>query len=414
MKRIFSVILIITLFSLFTYAKYSGGSGIANDPYLIATAEDMNQLGHNQADWNKQFKMTADINLIDFKGSKFQQIGYDESHYFNGVFDGNGHTIWNFNYTGQSFQYYIGIFGYVGSSGVIENLSVKDENINAAYYIGGLVGYNNGTIYNCNSAGKIICPSDLLSAGGLTGYNAGDINDCYSTLTITAGSGSGSLGGLAGENSGNIRFSYASGCIICGDAVGSVGGLAGKNEGNIENCYATNDINCDIDSEKIGGFVGDNDSGSIYNCYSTGNVIVGDGSSNIGGFAGNNDTGIISGCYFLESSGPDNGLAAPLTDANMKKQSSFAGWDFVWETANGTADIWTICQDNNCPKLWWQYLPGDFDNDKNIDFADFARLALKWRQYDSSFYCGGKDLTGDGFIDWKDLLVICNNWLQAN
>jgi hypothetical protein len=43
----------------------------------------------------------------------------------------------------------------------------------------------------------------------------------------------------------------------------------------------------------------------------------------------------------------------------MKTLSTFtsAGWDFVGETANGTEDIWTICEGVNYPKFVWQNQP---------------------------------------------------------
>ncbi len=107
----------------------------------------------------------------------------------------------------------------------------------------------------------------------------------------------------------------------------------------------------------------------------------------------------------------DSGM--PLTDEQMKQQASFVGWDFVWETANGTEDIWAICEGASYPKLACQFIPGDFDNDKKVDFVDFARLAVKWRQTDSTLYCGGADLTGDGVVDFNDLAFFAAQWLTT-
>jgi hypothetical protein len=51
-------------FSCFTaYAKYGGGTGEPNDPYLICTAEQMNTIGAEPNDWDKHFKLIADIDL---------------------------------------------------------------------------------------------------------------------------------------------------------------------------------------------------------------------------------------------------------------------------------------------------------------------------------------------------------------
>jgi hypothetical protein len=98
----------------------------------------------------------------------------------------------------------------------------------------------------------------------------------------------------------------------------------------------------------------------------------------------------------------------------MKQEASFIGWDFVWETANGTEDIWSICETVSYPKLAWQfdYKAGDSDDDRDVDFIDFAVMGLKWMQADFDIYCGGMDLTGDGWVDLYDLAVMCDFWLE--
>ena len=45
---------------------YSGGDGSEGNPFLIATAEDMNEIGANPDDWDDHFLMTADVNLAQF------------------------------------------------------------------------------------------------------------------------------------------------------------------------------------------------------------------------------------------------------------------------------------------------------------------------------------------------------------
>jgi hypothetical protein len=352
MKRIAFTILIIAAATSITNAKYSGGSGADNDPYLIATAEDMNQIGQDQNDWNKCFKMTADVNLCAYSGTQFSRIGIDIPHAFSGIFNGNGHTIWNFTYTAENSDY-TGIFGAVSATGRIENVSLSDVNITGHNYVGGLAGYNEGTIYKCNTTGKVASPNQTYDIGGLAGFNSGDINNCYSISAVTSGDGAGLIGGLAGENAGNISNCYSMGTIVCGYPPGDTGGLTGDNSGS------------------------------------------------------------ISSSYFLDTSGRDNGYGTPLKDEQMKQQSSFAGWDFVWETANGTDDVWAICEDVNYPKLTWQFLPGDSDNDKDVDFVDFGRLGMKWRQAETNLYCGGMDLTGDGWVDWEDIVIMCNHWLEG-
>jgi len=90
-------------------AKYGGGTGEPNDPYLIYTAEQLDDIGAEPNDWDKHFKLMADIDLSAYEGTDFNIIGYWVQWYFpdnmpfTGVFDGNGHRISNFTYN-QRFR----------------------------------------------------------------------------------------------------------------------------------------------------------------------------------------------------------------------------------------------------------------------------------------------------------------------
>jgi len=116
-------------------------------PNRIANVPDFNQLTIDPNNWNKSFILTADVNLA---GLTFTQapIAPDTSTsdgfqgtQFKGVFDGNSHTISNLTII-ASTKDFIGLFGYVGSGGQIQNLGVEDVNITGPYYVGGLTGYN--------------------------------------------------------------------------------------------------------------------------------------------------------------------------------------------------------------------------------------------------------------------------------
>ena len=73
MKKL-AILIILCGFPLCAYAKYSGGTGEPNDPYLISTPEDLNAIGHDPNDWDKHFLMTADINLLDFNETNFRKL----------------------------------------------------------------------------------------------------------------------------------------------------------------------------------------------------------------------------------------------------------------------------------------------------------------------------------------------------
>ncbi|MHC4519074.1 MAG: hypothetical protein ACYTAS_10825, partial [Planctomycetota bacterium] len=50
--------------------QYGGGAGEPNDPYLVYTAEQLNAIGKS-GPMDAQFKLMADIDLIDYGGTKF-------------------------------------------------------------------------------------------------------------------------------------------------------------------------------------------------------------------------------------------------------------------------------------------------------------------------------------------------------
>ncbi|MGB2808801.1 MAG: GLUG motif-containing protein [Sedimentisphaerales bacterium] len=291
----------LSLFALPAQAQYGGGSGMADDPYLIYTAEHLNAIGANPGDLDRHFKLMADIDLAGFTGTSFNIIGelyYDAGwvlNPFTGVFDGNGHTISNFTYTSTEGDN-IGIFGYFDSSGEIKDLGLIDPNVDAgtADYVGSLVGrVSGGAITGCYIEGGSV--SGNYYVGGLVGSNYGSITNCCSTASV---SGNGCVGGLLGWNNAQIID-----CNSTGSVSGQycVGGLCGSNTfGTISNCDSEADVSGGFD---VGGLVGENEDGTITNCCATGSVT---GNYTVGGLVGTNQ-GPITNCY---SAGEVNGYGA--------------------------------------------------------------------------------------------------------
>ena len=358
-----TVLLLITVvfLSLPAKAQYGGGSGEPNDPYLIYTAGQMNEIGANRYDWGKHFRLMADIDLSEYTGTEYNVIGTDMDNRFTGVFDGNGHTISNFSYTSTD-RSYIGIFGCVGlqlEKGEIRDLGVVEPNVDAGTGsgVGSLVGYlGDGTISNCYADGVIISGSNKV--GGLVGGNGSTITNCYATGTV----------------SGTSESWY-----------GGTGGLAGFNSNRIVNCYSMADV---WGNQTAGGLVGMN-SGHVITCYSTGSVS---GNRNIGGLVGIRWGGTTTNCFWDtqitgKASGDDGTIK---TTAEMQTASTFseAGWDFVDETANGTEDIWWIDEGQDYPRLWWEpslerttdLVVDDFEsyNDLDHDDPNSNRIYLVW------------------------------------
>ncbi len=379
-------------------AKYSGGTGEPNDPYRIAGAEDLNDIGNYEEDWDKHFVLVNDVNLAGYTSERFKLIGkwinwYDPNNKpFTGVFDGNEHKIWNFRWDSNGISA-VGLFGYVGSDGQIKNLGLENIDINTVNgnFIGGLAGeMDGGTITGCYSTGRVLGTQD--SVAGLVGdIEAGTITNCYSTASISetgwnvgglvgflggtiansyaAGhvTGTGNAGGLLGHNEGIIYKCWAAASVTGG---GSVGGLVGYNceGGMIIDCYSTGSVdgnNC------IGGLVGvANEDSWITNCYSTGSVT---GNNYVGGLVGGNQWATMMASFWdIETSGQSTSSGGTgKTTAEMKTMSTFteAGWDFV--------EIWDIGENQTYPFLLTKPT-GDLDHDKKVNLIDLAIMAAHW------------------------------------
>ena len=351
-------------------SKYGGGTGEPNDPYQIATAEDLILLGESTDDYDKQFILTDDIDLDPNLpgGQVFDRavIAPDTNDVepdfqgtsFTGVFDGNGYVISNLQIQGSG---YIGLFGQLGSGAEISNLGLEAVDVNGIDdYVGGLVGRNgSGSVSNCYSTGAV---SGDWCVGGLVGYNIGSITASYSTVMVI---GEEYVGGLVGWNGLSL--------VTPPDAPGT-----------------------------------------ILNCYSTGTV-----SGNIltGGLVGYNDAGDVSGSFWdIQMSGQaESSGGTGKTTAEMQTASTFldAGWDFVDETDNGTEDIWSICEGTNYPRFVWQIAAGDFVCPDGITIDDFSFFLEHWLDDNcdlSNGYCQGTDLDQSGTVDVNDLEILFENW----
>ncbi|MBL7186998.1 MAG: M28 family peptidase [Phycisphaerae bacterium] len=334
----------------FPQAQYSGGTGEPNDPYQIATAEDLMLLGESPYDYDKHFIMTADIDLDpNLPGRKvFDRAviapetndardpwgpAVFDGRPFTGVCDGNGHTISHLAISGGG---YLGLFGQLGSGAKISNLGLEAVDVNGTgHWIGGLVGSNGhwdsggGILTNCYSTGTV---SGDQGVGGLVGWNGGTISVCSSNANVF-GYGY-TVGGLAGSNGGHIATSYSTG-MVTGDS-------------------------------PVGGLVGDSRDGSITSSFWDVETSV--WSRSAGGIG--------------------------LTTAEMWRANTFleAGWDLVYETENGTEDIWWIAEGQDYPRLWWQY-GGAFWPDPVNGAANILRSPLlRW-------ISGGPTMHHDVYFD---------------
>ncbi|MFI3270391.1 MAG: fimbrillin family protein, partial [Rikenellaceae bacterium] len=93
-------------------------------------------------------KLTKDIEL---NSVEWTAIGSSSGSY-KGTFDGGDYLVSGLYIRGSSDIQ--GLFGYVGSGGVVKNLGVSGE-VTGSSIIGGVVGENSGTVTNCYNTAKV-------------------------------------------------------------------------------------------------------------------------------------------------------------------------------------------------------------------------------------------------------------------
>jgi hypothetical protein len=291
---------------------FEGGSGSSDDPYQIATCQ---QLQDMQNDLSAYYELVEDV---DCSGFIYSSVG-DSSNQFTGVLDGQGYTVEKLEINEGSSDD-VGLIGYLGSGGEVNDIGVVDVDITGEYFVGGLVGVNSGSVSQSYSKGSIGGSADEV--GGLVGRNSGgSVSESFSTGSV---SGSGNVGGLVGSNfDGSVSSSYSTGSV-------------------------------DGSGYRVGGLVGYNSGGSVSESFSTGSVS---GWGNVGGLVGYNYDGSVSSGYWdVESSGRSDGIGydnngqsvTGLTTSEMQggsAEENMLGLDFesVWVTTS-----------SGYPELEWQ------------------------------------------------------------
>ena len=176
--------------------SFSGGDGTSNNPYLIATKEDLKELAtvvnNDVLDTSGKYFTVSDN--IDCAGLTFTPIAWTVDHAFRGTFDGNGKTISNL----QVEEDCVGLFGYV-YNGTISNLTLLDctiigDNQYRDSYAGALAGTVDGTSSISNvkvtgtSAVSVKIPNGANNgyAGAIFGnFKNGTLLNNYYEYTVT-------------------------------------------------------------------------------------------------------------------------------------------------------------------------------------------------------------------------------------
>ena len=265
----------------YDYNWYSASAGTEDDPYIIANADQLAAFSAIVGGMNKQtqnsftgkfIKLVADINLGDKESENnpnliFYPIGYynSEGTYertntaitsglrnFEGVFNGNGHTIANFyhntwemkgdhDWYSPADQYYrdgMGLFGRV-YCGTVKNLTVRNFSSDGEIATTGVIAayadgatFENIAIFDCNPRVYNIGNGGIVGCVGWYAKEA-DLKTTFKNITV--------------DNSNKISALWGSYDVACGGIVGQYYPTSGqtaagtpKNAGvHFENCHVS-------------------------------------------------------------------------------------------------------------------------------------------------------------------------------
>ena len=184
------------------------------DIYIVGEAElDLlsklvNGTAENETAIEQAFYSSASYKLggeLIYTGDKYIPIGTAE-HPFNGTFDGDEWEISgikmidnvgasNSIYTNTQFA---GLFGYIGTNGIVRKLGITNMTINLPYTLGGDVGFiagcNYGLIDTCYVYSRSNCRITMsnTTGGGITAENYGEMKSCWADAYIDIDTDSGS------------------------------------------------------------------------------------------------------------------------------------------------------------------------------------------------------------------------------
>lgn len=199
--------------------------------YLISSPDELMWFDKN-AKMTDSAKLLADITINeDVSGSdatsqkyKWTPIGTDGSKY-TGTFDGNGHTISGLYINSTAAN--TGMFGRIGSSAVVKNLTLADSVIRSTKnYTGAITGYidDAASVTNCHTKNSVQV-SAAVYTGGITGYqdDTSTLTRCSNAAEVT---GANNVGGISGYNwsksSASLTDSYNRGSVSGSNLVGGI------------------------------------------------------------------------------------------------------------------------------------------------------------------------------------------------
>lgn len=236
--------------------------------------------------------LDANKNLVSKSDlTEWEPIGARWSPY-TGTFDGQGYTISGL-YFNNPHSSYVGLFGCIGANGKISNVGVLDSYFQFSALGGGVCGVNYGTVRDCKNTGSV---RGFSTIGGVCGLNekGGIIENSFNEGTVSGtGDNAQQVGGVSGYNNGTIKSCYNTASVSGQE---SVGGVCGFNSvGTTTNCFNEGTVS---GQNFVGGVCGNGCGVTTTNCFNEGSVSGQSHVGGVCGYDYYYD-GTLTNCYYL-------------------------------------------------------------------------------------------------------------------
>lgn len=360
--------------------------------YTVSSVQDLQNLAEvcrlDSASRKLRVTLTADL---DLKGHENLMIPT-----FGGIFDGQNHKIYGIAVDSDGSAR--GLFRYVQEGATVKDLQLigRVTPAGSSTKIGGLAGVNAGTVENVSFFGAVC---GISQVGGLVGLNevTGRVDGCTMQGYIR---GSKVLGGIVGENQGviyncqnkaNINTVLATETLSIEDITvprltsdeggisgSDIGGVAGASSGVIRLCRNEGNVGYPHTGYNIGGVAGSS-SGFMADCVNYGEVQARkEGGGVLGQMEPNNmliyseDTLQKLNDELQTAQGILNRAAYDASQANSSIQAGLVDVEASMEdTLNAIDYLLTIARDNTHVTL-----PDEGDDDNwlpDIDISDSGK-----------------------------------------
>lgn len=232
--------------------------------YVVTTPEELAWFAYQvneKGESNINAVLGNDIHFSDDENAicstLWAAIGTSELNAYNGIFDGNGYTIYGL-YSKSS------IFGYTGENFVLKNVSIKKSDVVT------WVGFNKGLIIDCVEDNE-----DSKQIAGFVYTNYGTIKNCLSKNFNIAEINRGIVDSCKSVGAGNVYSStYSNGSFSVIKKSSNRGGIVYDNYGTIKNSSFLPIKHIVMDGGYFGGIAYSSYENSLVeNCKFEGNVV---------------------------------------------------------------------------------------------------------------------------------------------